>query len=162
MTEYTLTSDYNVVTLPTDSESLTRVTPLEDPTGASAIPEYESRITQEARRFIPSIEDKQIAGQADNLIRAINQAIFALQLAGNDILSIPNVRPSISENGSVAFEWILPDFRFGFSIESASDESGWYVATSKRLGDVGAYGLLKNLSAEHLALLVVTFVLANT
>ncbi|KYG10994.1 hypothetical protein BE21_58415 [Sorangium cellulosum] len=50
-----------------------------------------------------------------------------------------------SDNEAIQFEWIWHDRRFGMSFEPNPDESGWFLVTSKRNGDIQEYGALDDL-----------------
>lgn len=79
-----------------------------------------------------------IADRVNNLLRAIDVVTYSMKAVGQDISVIPPVRPSLAADGAVTLEWASADFRCGFTFEKVESESGWYFATSKRLGESGA------------------------
>ncbi len=122
----------------------------------------ETRLTEQARALLLKIADKTMAETVRELIAIIERTAYTLRLAGRAMLPLPPIRASIAEDGSVILEWTTQDFRLGFNIEHDPSESGFYLATSKRLGEKGAHGLLSGVNKESLVPFVVNFVLANS
>jgi hypothetical protein len=102
-----------------------------------------------------------MARTVKHLIDTIDEAVYAFVAVGDNIYALPPLRASLPEDGSVSLEWISPDFRLGFNIEPNPDDSSWYIVTSKRLGEIGAYGFLSGLNSRGLIYLL-NFVLANS
>jgi hypothetical protein len=138
------------------------IRPVDATTGAADIPYHRSRITEDASRLVLGIADKGMVDRINKLLRSIDLITYSLEAAGRDLSVIPPVRPSVDTSGSLTLEWTSPDFRFGFTFERIAGESGWYFATSKRLGEIGAFGLLTDLKLETLAVMINNFVVANT
>lgn len=121
-----------------------------------------TRLVEQARALITKINDKRVAETVTELIATIERTASALKVAGRDISPLPPIRASILDDGSVILEWATQEFRLGFNIEHDPSESGFFLATSKRLGEKGMYSRLAGISEESLVPLVVQFVLDNS
>lgn len=128
----------------------------------SATHYFGSRVTEQAKSILPKISDERMAHAIKNLILAIEEAASVYVTVGGDIYALPPVHASTHDDSSVSLDWISPDFRLGFNVESNPDDSSWYLVTSKQLNEIGAYGFLSELDNRELASLLVNFVLANT
>ncbi len=110
------------------------------------------------------IQDSSVAEQVTGLVAAINRILCHVQQRCGDLIEIPQLRAHFEEDGSVSLEWIFPDFRIGFNIESNPDDSGWHLISNKKLGAIAMSQPLpkdfKNKS-ETIARLI-EFILANT
>jgi len=123
---------------------------------------YNARATEEPKRLLKSISNKQVANQVKNLIHAIDETIHGVSASGGDISALPPLRAYYTEDESVSLEWVLPDFRLGFTIQVNPNESGWHLATSKRMGESGSYGFLSRANLRSLVFIMVSYVLANS
>ena len=113
--------------------------------GASDLAAYFSpRITEQARALLPRIQDPGVARNTAEVVSAIEEAAAALAASGGEVKMIPPVRATLQANGSVNLEWLKRDLRVGFTIETDPGDSGWYLVTSRDLGDTGAYGPLSS------------------
>ena len=160
---YTPTSAF-VAVLPREAIYSVPVRPANVTVGSSRPGGYylHPRVTEQASEILPRISDKRMADTTKDLIDAIEETTYAFVAGGRDIEALPPVRATIPEDGSVFLEWTTPDFRLGFTIELDPNDSGWYVVTSKRLGEIGAYGLLSAVNSRSLVSFVVNFALANS
>jgi len=160
---YLPTSPASTATLSNEVIYRIPVQPINATIGATIFTSYvESRVTEQARALLPSISDRQMAQAVKNLIDTIDEVVYAFVAAGGNIDALSPLRASLPEDGSVSLEWISPDFRLGFNIEPNPDDSGWYIVTSKRLDEIGAYGVLSGLNSRGLIDLVLNFVLSNS
>lgn len=91
-----------------------------------------------ARRLGPTA----VGNQARLLLSAIREAISVMRLLGLDTDHIPQMHGHVVEDGSVLFEWILPQSRVGFSLEQDPGQSGWFLVTSEQLGGISGSGFL--------------------
>lgn len=135
-----------------------------DVTSGTAIPEgwsIDRRITRKANALLPKIEDKKIAETTRDLIGVIEETAYAIVAGGGDIRSLPPVNAALAPDGSVLLEWATRDFRLGFSIDSDPNESGWYVVTSRQLGEIGMNGALSKLDKRSIVSTLVNFALAS-
>jgi hypothetical protein len=91
----------------------------------------------------------------------IEEIVRALMATGVEVQNLPPVRASLEEDGSVLIEWMTQDFRLGFNIEPNPTDSGWYVVTSKRIGETGAHGFLSSTDKANLISLILRFIGSN-
>ena len=113
----------------------------------------------QARSIVSKIEDPCVAEQVKRLLFVIDRLIEAARHLRADLRHIPPLHAYQSEDGSVLVEWIFPDFRIGFNIESNQEDSGWHLVSNKRLGEVTASGQLT--SEREIMVLFAKFVLPN-
>lgn len=66
------------------------------------------------------------------------------------------------DDGSILVEWAFPHYRIGFSIESDTTKSGWYLITDKHFGETSASGRLNQGSDDIIIRWITQFVLANS
>jgi hypothetical protein len=121
-----------------------------------------SAITGDAYRVVSAFENREMAEVAEKLMRAIDQTLQIYEATGGNLDAIRPVRATLPEDGSIAMEWTNPDFRIGFNIETNPADSGWYLVTSQRLGEIGVHGQLASIEPASLASLAVNFLRANT
>jgi len=119
----------------------------------------ESDPVSEARSIVSKIEDPCVAKQVERLLFVIHKLIEAVRQVRADLRDIPPLHAYQSEDSSVLVEWVFPDFRIGFNIESNQEDSGWHLVSNKRLGEVTASGQLT--SDREIMVLLTKFVLPN-
>jgi len=112
-----------------------------------------------ARKIIEEIENSAVAQQLEGLLLTIRGMIEIAKRERPDVAEIPPLHSYIDEDGSALVEWIFPDFRIGFNIESNPDNSGWHLVSNKKLGDITASGQLANM--EEITILLLDFILSN-
>ncbi len=109
-------------------------------------------------QIIPKIDDDKIREQVENIGIILSRLLELAQKNKGD-LPIPPLYASITEENSVLIEWIFPDFRIGFNIESNPDESGMYIVAGDRLDDSVGSKKLGDIKDDLSN--VVTYVLSN-
>lgn len=105
----------------------------------------ESNLVKQARKIIPQIENADVAEQVDNLLSFINIIVNVEQQDRVDLSHIPPIHAYVEEDGSALLEWIFPDFRIGFNLESNPDDSGWHLVSGKNLRNKTESGQLMNI-----------------
>ena len=123
---------------------------------------HESKIFQHARETIKLTENQDVANESTNLLLLIQDVLKNFQLMEFDIGYIPQLRAFNVDDGSVLLEWVYKDFRLGFTIEPISQESGWYIITNEKLGNISASGYLFNDNKNPIILWLINFVLVNS
>lgn len=103
----------------------------------------------------------EVAKEARKLITIIQEMVSSFQEVGLDLCYLPPLHAFNVEDGSVLIEWIFPDFRIGFTVESDPEESGWYLVSDKKLGEISASGYISNMNIERLILWLLNFILSN-
>lgn len=103
-----------------------------------------------------------IAKEAKKLLIIIQEMIESFQEVGFDLCYLPQLRAFNVEDGSVLIEWIFVNFRIGFSIEIDPVESGWYLVSNKKLGEISASGYISNINIDKLTLWLLNFILSNS
>jgi hypothetical protein len=66
--------------------------------------------------------------------------------AGN----LPELHSRLVEDGSVLFEWVLPQLRLGFGLEEDPSDSGWFLVTGDELGSISASGRIEGADLPRL------------
>ena len=113
---------------------------------------------KQALRTIASINNKQVANFARNMVLNIQEAIDSFKAIGFAIDYLPRLQAFNVDDGSVLIEWIFENFRIGFSIESDLKESSWYLVSDSCLGEISASGYLSENESDFLVTWLVNFV----
>lgn len=122
----------------------------------------EANLIKLALTIVRQIENKQIAKEARKLLLNVQDVVNSFQQFGIDLSHLPPLQAFLPDDGSVLIEWIFPDFRIGFSIEPISEDSGWYLVSSKKLGEISASGYVSGIDVKNLVLWLLNFVLAHS
>lgn len=167
MTTYYQETDSKIVlVLPRDPFSLT-IKPVNETTG-SALHNYqfpalrEHGLFRNAWRVVRQLHDREIAKNAEELLMAIQEIVISFQYSQFDLTSLPVLNAFKSDDGSVYFEWTSSDFRVGFSIETNPSESGWYLVSNKKLGEISASGYIMGIEIKNLIIWLLSFVISNS
>ena len=122
----------------------------------------ESNLLRPAWESIHRLEDRSVANEAGKLLSVIQETISTLQKLQLDLGQIPQLRTFLVGDGSVLFEWIFNDYRIGFNVERNPQESGWYLITNERLGEITAAGLISGINLGTLILWLLNFIVAQS
>jgi len=115
---------------------------------------------RQARTMVSHIANPSVAKQLKRLLSTIQRMITLTQRQGVYVGQIPPLHAFEAADGSVLLEWILPDFRAGFNIEANTEDSGWYLVSSKKLGDIAVSGQLSPM--EVVVAILLEYILKNT
>ena len=109
-------------------------------------------------------QNQDVAERSRTLLSMVLETITSFQHFGFNMDYLPPVRAFNVDDGSVLIEWIFPDFRIGFSIETSREDSGWYLVSNKKLGEIGASGYMPSIEMKTKTLVVwlLSFVLSNS
>lgn len=168
MTGYIQETDSKLVfPVPEKGRDLFTVRPVNETIGGNINIHYfpithEFKIFQQVRETIKLTENQDVANEATNLLLLIQDVLSNFQLMKFDIGYIPQLRAYNVDDGSVLLEWIYKDFRLGFTIEPISQESGWYIITNEKLGNISASGYLFSDNKNSIILWLINFVLINS
>jgi len=119
----------------------------------------ESNPVKQARNIIPQIDNADVSKQVERLLSFIDKIVKIAEQEEVDLSHIPSLHAYVEEDGSVLLEWVFPDFRIGFNIDSNPDNSGWHLVSNKKLGDITASGQLANMG--EITILLLDFILSN-
>jgi len=122
----------------------------------------EANLIKLALTIIRQIDNQHIAEEAKKLLLNIQNIANSFQQSGIDLSHLPPLRAFLPNDGSVLIEWIFPDFRIGFSIEPTPEDSGWYLVSNKKLGEISASGYVSGIDIKNLILWLLNFVLAHS
>jgi hypothetical protein len=122
----------------------------------------ESSIVKRAFEILEYTENPDVAREAKILLSQIQDVLQNLQIFGFDLDYLPELKAFNVDDGSVLLEWVLSDFRLGFSLEIDPQESGWYLVTNRKLGEISASGYISKDNNNSLILWLINFLLANT
>lgn len=121
-----------------------------------------SSLTEAAWSVIRQAENSEVAKEAEKLVTAIQRVIITLEHIGVELNYLPLLKGFNTDDGAILLEWTSSEFRVGFSIEVNPDDSGWYLVSNKRLGDISASGFLPDEDVDKIALWLFNFVIAHT
>ena len=116
--------------------------------------------TKKAAGIIPHIEDPAVAQQVVVLLSSIYAMTNLMRQRGYEFFNLPQLHASKDEDGSVIIQWIFPDFRIGFNLESNPSESGWHLISSSNLNGVTWSSQLTDV--QKAVSTVLEFVISNT
>ena len=122
----------------------------------------ETDIVGPAYALIDEIDGGDLAQRAAVLLSAIQEGISSLTQFNVDISQLPQLRGYAVDDGSLLFEWIVPDFRLGFNIELESRDSSWFLIANRKFGEITASGYLAGIEMKNLILWLLNFILVNT
>lgn len=165
-TYYQETDSKFVLVSPRDSFPLP-VKPVNETTG-SAIHTYqfpafrEPGLFQNAWRVVRQLRDREMAKKAEELLVTIQEIVVSFQYSQPDLTYLPILNAFQANDGSVYFEWASNDFRVGFSIEKNPSESGWYLVSTKKLGEISASGYIMGIEIKNLIIWLLSFVISNS
>jgi hypothetical protein len=108
------------------------------------------------------IENESVAKDAKRLLSILQETISAFHQFQFDVHDIPPMQAFIAEDGSALFEWIFRDYRIGFNIERNPQDSGWFLVTNRKLGEISACGFLSGVDMNPLILWLLNFVLSHS
>lgn len=154
------------VAMPSEFSSLLIYEPPSETSGGS-LGKYLSRpledlsIVRSAWDTVRQTENQEIAQEARELLSIIREMITYSHQLGADLSHLPPLQAFNVDDGSILIEWIFSDFRIGFSIEPNSEDSGWYLVSNERLGEISAFGFTSSIDNNILVSWLLGFVLAN-
>lgn len=74
---------------------------------------------------------------------------------------LPSINAFFVEDGSILLEWIFNDFRIGFSCEENIEDSGWYLITNKKFGEISASGYINGDNIKKIVIWLISFIIIN-
>jgi hypothetical protein len=104
---------------------------------------------------------REMAIQCEHLLNTVQEMLLYFQRRGFDLLSIPRLHAFLPDDGSVLFEWNFVDYRIGFTIEPIATDSGWYLVSNKKAGEITASGSLSEPDLNDLISWLFNFVFAH-
>jgi hypothetical protein len=120
----------------------------------------ENKLVKSALQTIRDTTDKKIADRSRNLLQLIQKIVASLQHLSFDVAYLPPFTAVNVEDNSVLIEWTFKDFRIGFTIEDNEEDSGWYLVSNRKLGEILASGSIANIDLEKHLLWLLNFVFA--
>lgn len=169
MIDYYQETDSKVVfVLPHEPTYRIPIEPVDETTGGSPNVSFSpllesSSLVRPAWDAIRQTENQEVAREARRLLSVIQEMIVSFQQFGFDLGHLPPLRAfNVVDDGSVSIEWILSDFRIGFTIEPNPEDSGWYLVSNKNLGEITASGYTSNIDIKTLVLWLLNFILSNS
>ena len=124
----------------------------------------QSSLIKPALDIIQNVTNQNIAQEAKETLFLIQETVdtFSQQL-NFDLNFLPPLQAfDVVDDGSILIEWIFDDFRIGFSLESNSQDSGWYLVSNKNLGEIGASGYIAGINTKTLILWLLNFIISNS
>lgn len=121
-----------------------------------------SYVLRDAIAFAERLSDDVLSTQVDHLLHSLKGGLHLMSWNIVDIPTMPSLRPHTVDDGSLLFEWVLPNFRIGFNVERNPSESGWFMASSQALGDIGASGFIANGDLLKLVFWLLTYLVLHS
>jgi len=118
--------------------------------------------TRKAREAVTRVADRGIAANAEALIGAIETTLTRWAALGLDPGAVPELQVFLPEDGSILLEWGSPGYRVGFSLERNEAESGWYLVSTRELGQIGASGYMGHTAKDKLVQWLLDFIVTNS
>ena len=78
------------------------------------------------------------------------EIVNIVQALDLDYKYIPYPETSILADGAVLIEWNFEHYRIGISIEDSSDESSWFLVSTKEIGSISASGYLEKSKCKNI------------
>jgi hypothetical protein len=122
----------------------------------------ENRLVKSALQTIRTTTNKKIAEESRDLLLLIQKIVISLQHLNFDIVYLPPLTAVNVEDNSVLIEWIFRDFRIGFTMEDNQGDSGWYLVSNRKLGEILASGSIANIDLEKHLLWLLNFVFSHS
>lgn len=110
---------------------------------------------------VQQIENRDIAEEAKRILLVIQDTLWSFGQFHLGLSSLPNIRAFNVEDGSLLLEWKFSDFRIGFSFEPDLQESGWYLVTNRKLGEISASGYITTIDPKMLVVWLFNFIFSN-
>jgi hypothetical protein len=100
--------------------------------------------------------------QARELVIGLSDAFATNQALVQGPRYVPLLHPQSREDGSILFEWILPNFRLGFGLEDDPSQSSWFLVSDETLGSINGYGFLPAGDRQKLFLWLINFLILHS
>lgn len=121
----------------------------------------QSALFRNAWKVVREINNQDIAKSARELLITLQDTLAIYQQSGFDLSHLPPLHAFFVNDGSILFEWIFNDFRIGFNIEANPNDSGWYLVSNRKLGEISASGYM-GVEINKLIILLLSFILTNS
>jgi hypothetical protein len=112
-----------------------------------------SNVIEAAREFLKSVQNKDHVNKAEEILAIIQSEIIKRQPQ----IILPPISAFLAENGALLLEWYFIDFRIGFNLEVAENESGWYLASKPSAGGIISSGLFTGIDIHGIIAWLVNF-----
>lgn len=122
----------------------------------------ENRLVKSALQTLRETPNKKIVDESRNLLLLLQKIVFSLQHLNFDLVYLPPLTAVNVEDNSVLIEWTFRDFRIGFTIEANKENSGWYLVSNRKLGEILASGSIANIDLEKHLLWLLNFVFSHS
>ncbi len=123
----------------------------------------DTEFMQNAFSAISRVKDGNVAKTGATILGKIENLISRLKNNENsDTHNIPKLRGAITEDGAFLMEWATEKFRAGISIEPDERDSGWYLVTTRDLGDLNSSGSFTQKNEDEIINKLLSYVIQNT
>jgi len=112
-----------------------------------------------AWNVIRQTRNQTVAEESRKILLVIQETIIDLQHLNFDLGYLPQLHAFNVDDDSVLIEWIFDDFRIGFSIESESKDSSWYLVSNANSGEMAASGYISRIDIKTMALWLINFII---
>lgn len=117
---------------------------------------------QNAFSVISRVQNVDVAKTGQKILRKIENLTSPLKNSISESHNIPKLRGAITEDGAFLIEWATEKFRAGISIEPDERDSGWYLVTTKDLGDLNSSGSFTPNDEDRIIQDLLRYVINNT
>jgi hypothetical protein len=120
-----------------------------------------SRLLSSVVETLGTVKDENVITCAQRFINIFIEALNA-QRIDHDISQLPPLRAIHLEDNSLFIEWVFPDFRIGFSLDTHPEKNSWYLVTNKNLEEFSASGYLTENNIKSIILQMVSYAVTNS
>jgi hypothetical protein len=165
MTIYYQETDSKVIfALPRNAFPL-EIRPIDETSGSASCIHFlpilrETGMFRNAWKVVRQLNNQEMVKTAEELLVTIQEIVGSFQQSRFDLTGLPFLNAFLADDGSMYFEWTSSDFRIGFSIEPVPNESGWYLVSTRKLGEISASGYIMGIDIKNLIIWLLSFVLS--
>jgi len=106
---------------------------------------------------ISEISNLDVQQRSLRLMWHVKEVLNRFERRGMDLSNLPNWYAAVLNDGGLSIEWIFNDFRIGFTVEKQDNDSGWLLVSTRKHGDISAYGYLSVPNLQSLIEWLLTF-----
>lgn len=121
-----------------------------------------TRIIEPVLKALSKTKDINIIKEVSELVSIIMNIVLELNMSNFDTSNLPPLVATNLEDGSFLIEWLFPDYRVGFVLESDPKEAIWYLMSKSKSSDSNEWGSLADRDKNELLTRLVSHVASNS
>lgn len=120
------------------------------------------RIVAPVMKALQETRNQQVAQAVRDLILIMAGLMGQFSAVGFDLSNLPAISGANLEDGSFLVEWLPPNCRVGFVIETEAKDSMWYLVTKQNSRDSNKSGSLGGIEGKSAVSQLVSFVVSHS